>query len=194
MGFKMKSFLRQEYGVFAHGVQKIGHFVIVVHDIRSDSPSVDGVDPVSVCGVQDAVFIFERADVADLTVDPFVLKTAGELLKFPQSRIFKEINERDIRVAFFLRTGVVQGEESLHPCIKQFKGAQVVFADDGLVGGIMDESLSQFVVSDHGSGAVGIDLAELEFACIFMIEQVKTRNREKSLIGGGEKDQVFQFF
>ena len=184
---------RHKYIVIPHTVKQRGDFIVMRHHIRRDSSPVYGVDPVSGRGVKHSVPVAERPDVADLAVDARALETSGIFLKIPQRGVFKEIDNRDVRIRFSARICLIESKEGSDPCVKQLKRLQIVLPDHGLMGRVTDQRSPEFKIPDHGSRAVRVDLTELEVSRLFIIEQVKSRDRQEAFALRREKNQLFHF-
>ena len=178
--------------VIADGVHKVLYFFKVGHDIRRDSSSVDRVDLLSLLRIQSAVGIFERSDIADLTVDSRLLKAALKLLELLNRGVFQEIRHDDERILFLLSISTVQGEESLYPGVKQLKRLQLKGLFHCLMRRNKAQRLAHLQIPVHGRRTVRVDLTEAEVTAVLVVEEIQAGNGEISVIGGRQKDQLLQ--
>ena len=162
------------------------------HDIRGYGPPVNSVDPVPVPGIQDAVFITQIPDFADLALYAGPAEAVCKFIKLPDRRVLQKIHQGDMGLFFFLIISVVERQEGLHPGIEQFKRHQIKSLLHGLMGRIMDQGFPHFQISEHGRRTVRIDLTETEFAAVLIIEQIKTGNGKLSFIRSRQKNQLLQ--
>ena len=155
---------------------------------------VDGVDGHSLSGQEPAALIPHMADLRHKCPAARPLKCLSKGCKLGCRRsLLQKIHDRHCGKPFIPAPLFIDPQEDLHPGVKKFEHHLLVACIHLPVEKSILIGTAELRVFIHGAAAVGIELAELEIACLLIQKNIQAADRQKRAVGRPVQDHFLQF-